>query len=160
MCPLLTCATQLKDATAQSFPFGLGGFCSPLEYCVRSMTPQYTTRSTNASVIAVGVLLGFVFLEPQDIHGQMAVLMNEYDINLPQLPDFDFSRLEAEWARFRSGIPEVWKFNNDGREFKVGEEMKRRGLGAKHPVILIPGIISTVRRPFHRYSASLTWVHT
>ena len=103
------------------------------------------------NISAVGILLGFAFIEPQDIqdiHAQMAVLMNEYDINLPQLPDFDFSRLEAEWGRFRSSIPEVWKFNNDGREFQVGEQLKERGLSAKHPVILIPGIISTVRRRY------------
>ncbi|RXW21904.1 hypothetical protein EST38_g3952 [Candolleomyces aberdarensis] len=96
--------------------------------------------------IIFGILLGFAFIEPQDIqdiHAQMAVLMNEYDINLPQLPDFDFSRLETEWSRLRGSIPEVWKFNNDGREFQVGEQMKERGLSAKHPVILIPGIIST-----------------
>ncbi|KAJ2931223.1 hypothetical protein H1R20_g5805, partial [Candolleomyces eurysporus] len=96
--------------------------------------------------IIFGILLGFAFIEPQDIqdmHAQMAVLMNEYDINLPPLPDFDFSRLETEWTRLRGSIPEVWKFNKDGREFQVGEQMKERGLSAKHPVILIPGIIST-----------------
>lgn len=93
--------------------------------------------------ILFGILLGFAFIEPQDIHGQMTILMSQYDINMPQLPDFDFSRLETEWLRLRSSIPEVWKFNNDGREFKVGEEMAERGLSAEHPVILIPGIIST-----------------
>lgn len=98
-----------------------------------------------AHLLAVGILLGFAFIEPQDIHGQMTILMSQYDINMPQLPDFDFSRLETEWLRLRSSIPEVWKFNNDGREFKVGEEMAERGLSAEHPVILIPGIISTVR---------------
>jgi phospholipid:diacylglycerol acyltransferase len=33
--------------------------------------------------------------------------------------------------------------NWDGREFMVGEELAARGLQAKYPVILIPGIIST-----------------
>ena len=75
----------------------------------------------------------------------MAVIMEHYDINLPQLPGLDFSHVEAEWTRFRGNIPELWKFNNDGREFQVGESMKARGLTAKHPVVLIPGIISTVR---------------
>lgn len=74
----------------------------------------------------------------------MSVLMNEYDINLPQLPGLDLSRVEAEWSRFRSNIPEIWKFNNDGREFQVGDEIKARGLSAEHPVVLIPGVISTV----------------
>ncbi|KXN91081.1 Phospholipid:diacylglycerol acyltransferase [Leucoagaricus sp. SymC.cos] len=94
----------------------------------------------------VGTLLGFTFVEPQDLqdmHTQVTVLMAEYGVNLPELPDFDFSRVEAEWERLRSSIPEVWKFNNDGREFQVGESMKARGLDAEYPVILIPGIIST-----------------
>jgi phospholipid:diacylglycerol acyltransferase len=64
------------------------------------------------------------------------------------LPDFDFSRVEVEWQRLRNSIPEVWKFNNDGREFKVGEAMKARNLSAEYPVVLIPGIISTVRLSF------------
>ncbi|KAF9453994.1 LACT-domain-containing protein [Macrolepiota fuliginosa MF-IS2] len=94
----------------------------------------------------VGTLLGFAFVEPQDLqdmHAQVSILMTEYGVNLPELPDFDFSRVEAEWKRLRNSIPEVWKFNNDGREFQVGEDMKARGLDAKYPVILIPGIIST-----------------
>ncbi|KNZ80989.1 Phospholipid:diacylglycerol acyltransferase [Termitomyces sp. J132] len=59
------------------------------------------------------------------------------------LPGFDLTRVEAEWSRFRNSIPEIWKFNNDGREFQVGDAMKARGLSATHPVILIPGVIST-----------------
>ncbi|KAF8200725.1 phospholipid:diacylglycerol acyltransferase [Pholiota molesta] len=96
--------------------------------------------------IICGVLLGLAFVEPQDIQDlqlHVATLANQYDINLPEFPDFDFSRVEAEWTRLRSTIPEVWKFNNDGREFQVGEAMKGRGLTAQHPVILIPGVVST-----------------
>lgn len=75
--------------------------------------------------------------------------MTQYGVNFPELPDFDFSRVEAEWQRLRSSIPEVWKFNNDGREFQVGESIKARGLDAEYPVVLIPGIISTVRCVLH-----------
>ncbi|KAF9243104.1 Lecithin:cholesterol acyltransferase-domain-containing protein [Melanogaster broomeanus] len=85
--------------------------------------------------------------------------MEEYDISL-RIPEIDFSRVEVEWDRLRSNIPEVWKLNNDGREFQVGEAMKERGLTAQYPVVLVPGIISTVRirivvnfpeyRPFFR----------
>ena len=52
-----------------------------------------------------------------------------------------------ERGRLRSNIPEVWKLNNDGREFQVGEAMKERGLTAQYPVVVIPGIILTVRGP-------------
>ena len=70
--------------------------------------------------------------------------MNQYDISLPLLPEFDLSRVEAEWRRLRKSIPELWKFNKDGREFQVGDAMRARGLSAEHPVVLIPGIVSTV----------------
>ena len=62
-----------------------------------------------------------------------------------KLPDIDLSRVETEWQRFRSNIPEVWKFANDGREFQVGEEFKARGKMAEFPVVIVPGIVSTVR---------------
>lgn len=79
------------------------------------------------------------------MHAQLTLLMDQYDVTLPQLPDFDFSRFETEWNKLRSNIPELWKFNRDGREFQVGERMKARGLSAEYPVVLIPGVISTVR---------------
>ena len=79
------------------------------------------------------------------MHAQVSSFVNEYDINFPQLPDFDLSRVETEWARLRSTVVDVWKFNNDGREFQVGDAIKARNLSAEHPVVLIPGIISTVR---------------
>ena len=48
------------------------------------------------------------------------------------------------WEAFKTRIPELWKLNNDGREFKVGERMRdERGLEVNYPVILVPGIIST-----------------
>ncbi|KDR75256.1 hypothetical protein GALMADRAFT_280005 [Galerina marginata CBS 339.88] len=96
--------------------------------------------------IVLGIILGFTFVETkdlQDLHDHVTTLANQYDINLPQFPGIDLSRVEAEFARLRSNIPEVWKFNNDGREFQVGEAMKARGLEAEFPVVLIPGVIST-----------------
>lgn len=74
-------------------------------------------------------MLGFALIQPtdiQDMHNHLTLLMDQYDIALPQFPDFDFSSLEAEWNRLRSSIPEVWKFNKDGREFQVGEKLKER----------------------------------
>ena len=87
----------------------------------------------------MGILLAFSVVKPKDFQNFQAhiqTLVNDYyDINLPELPGFS--------------IPEIWKFHNDGREFQVGEAMKARGLSAEFPVVLIPGIISTVR---HRYT--------
>lgn len=118
------------------------GYCFPWEFFVRFFLP----RNLNICVccLSVGITLGLIFVKPRDIHAHMAVIMNDYDINLPHLPGLDFSRIEAEWTRLRGHIPELWKLNNDGREFQVGEIMKARGLTAVHPVVLVPGIISTV----------------
>jgi len=94
----------------------------------------------------VGVLLGFILMQPYDIqemHAHLALLMEEYDISF-KIPEIDLSGVEMEWQRLRGNIPELWKLNNDGREFQVGEAMKARGLTAQHPVVLVPGIVSTV----------------
>lgn len=95
--------------------------------------------------ILLGILLGFILIQPsdlQDIHSNLLLIMEEYDISL-KIPDIDLSRVELEWKRFRNNIPEVWKLNNDGREFQVGEAMKARGLTAHYPIVLVPGIVST-----------------
>ncbi|KAG0699360.1 Lecithin:cholesterol acyltransferase-domain-containing protein [Suillus ampliporus] len=95
--------------------------------------------------ILLGILLGFILIQPsdlQDIHSNLLLLMEEYDVSL-KIPDIDLSRVELEWKRFRSNIPEVWKLNNDGREFQAGEAMKARGLTAHYPIVLVPGIVST-----------------
>lgn len=95
----------------------------------------------------VGVLLGFILIQPQDfpdLQTHLALLLDEFEFTMPQMPALDFSRVEAEWRRLRDYIPEPWKLNTNGLEFTVGETMASRGLSAKYPVVLIPGIISTV----------------
>ncbi|TFK75464.1 phospholipid:diacylglycerol acyltransferase [Pluteus cervinus] len=95
--------------------------------------------------LIVGTVLALALVEPnlQEIHAHLTILLDEYDIRLPELPELDFTRVEYEWQRLRNSIPEVWKFTNDGREFEVGEAMKARGLKAEYPIILIPGVVST-----------------
>lgn len=96
--------------------------------------------------ICLGTLIAMLFIQANDIeemHAQLAVFMNEFEISVPQLPDLDLSRVREEWSRLRNNIPEVWKFNRDGREFQVGEMMKARDLSAEYPLVLVPGIVST-----------------
>jgi hypothetical protein len=98
--------------------------------------------------------LGLIFVEPSslpDIPGHFAVFLEDYDISL-SLPQIDLSNVQTEWKRLMNTIPELWKLNTDGREFQVGDAMKARGLEAKYPVVLIPGVISTV--------CSLSWPRT
>ncbi|KAI0364420.1 LACT-domain-containing protein [Pilatotrama ljubarskyi] len=101
--------------------------------------------------LLLGLLLGFIFVQPSDFHDfqtHLALLMDEFEISMPEfpaldLPQLDLSRVELEWRRLWSNIPEPWKLNTNGLEFTVGEKIAERGLSAKHPVVLIPGIIST-----------------
>jgi hypothetical protein len=106
-----------------------------------------TTTTTSSSLQQkVGLVLGLIFVEPSnlpDIPGHLAVFLEDYDISL-SLPQIDVSRVQVEWKRLISTIPEPWKLNTDGREFQVGDAIKARGLEAKYPVVLIPGVISTV----------------
>ncbi|KAI0745619.1 phospholipid:diacylglycerol acyltransferase [Earliella scabrosa] len=99
----------------------------------------------------LGVLVGFMFIQPtdfQDFQTHLALLMDEFEVSMPEfptldLPQLDLSRVEMEWQRIWKNIPEPWKLANNGLEFTVGEAMAARGLSAKHPVVLVPGIIST-----------------
>jgi phospholipid:diacylglycerol acyltransferase len=79
-----------------------------------------------------------------ELQAHISMLLEEYDFNIPDMPGLDFSRMAIDWERLRGNLPDFWKFNNDGREFQVGEQMRQRGLTAEHPVILIPGVVSTV----------------
>ncbi|KAE9399769.1 hypothetical protein BT96DRAFT_975719 [Gymnopus androsaceus JB14] len=77
-------------------------------------------------------------LDIQDMHAQLMLLMDQYDITLPQLPDFDFSRLETEWNRVRSNILRFGSLIAMEGSFKL-EEHEGKGLSAEYPVVLIPG---------------------
>ncbi|KAI8992928.1 LACT-domain-containing protein [Trametes punicea] len=101
--------------------------------------------------LILGVFLGLFFVQPsdfQDFQTHLALLMDEFELSMPQfpnidLPQLDLSLVESEWRRLWSNIPEPWKLNTNGLEFTVGEKIAARGLSAKHPVVLVPGIIST-----------------
>jgi phospholipid:diacylglycerol acyltransferase len=121
---------------------------------VRSITfhvpaqPILIERKSHTLHPTVGLVFGLTLIPPHhlpDLPNHLSVLMQ--DMPGLSMPELDFARVEAEWSRLRSSIqiPEVWKLNTDGREFQVGEEAKQRGLSAKYPVVLIPGIISTVK---------------
>lgn len=114
---------------------------------------------------AVGTIIGVLALypgtDPLSLPVQLSVLLSEPEWGTDfssvaqrlssAVPtwdwDFDWPRwshLETEWEALKARIPEPWKLNNDGREFQVGEHMKAEGRSANYPVVLIPGIISTV----------------
>lgn len=105
-------------------------------------------------VSQVGTVLGTALLAPVTIPlempAQLAVLLEQSQTDVGALLsgflpviDIDWRSFESEWEMFKARIPEPWKLNNDGREFRVGERMRDRGLHADHPVVIIPGIVST-----------------
>ncbi|PCH36716.1 phospholipid:diacylglycerol acyltransferase [Wolfiporia cocos MD-104 SS10] len=124
---------------------------------LKKHTPRhfYSTRRFIFPLgIIVGILLGFVLVQPTDLtdfQTHLALLLDQYELNvlpaLPrldfELPAFDLSRFESEWRRVWASVPEPWKLNNNGLEFTVGDALAARGLYARHPVVLVPGIIST-----------------
>ncbi|KAG8818333.1 hypothetical protein FRC17_010875 [Serendipita sp. 399] len=94
-------------------------------------------------MLSIGIFVGFVActLLLTNPPSSLSLLLEEYD--LPTL-----GAAEVEWRELFSGnsplVPwNIGRANFDGREFCVGEELSARGLRAKHPVILVPGIIST-----------------
>lgn len=72
----------------------------------------------------------------------VGLFLEQYDF--PGIPELDLSMIESEWVRFRSSIPEPWKLATDGREYQIGEAAVERGLTANFPVVLVPGVVSTV----------------
>ena len=120
------------------------------------MRRQHDPTKFLAYCTTVGILLGFILVQPSDftdLQTHFALLLDQYDFSLPQMPQIelqlDLPRFEAEWKKVWSNIPEPWKLNRNGLEFTVGEKVASEGLTAKHPVVLVPGIISTVSRQSH-----------
>jgi phospholipid:diacylglycerol acyltransferase len=89
----------------------------------------------------VGVLLAYIFFPPIPPH--LMMMLDEYDLSASLLknPSFQF-----EWRQITGTLAEAAKAWTTNRDFKVGTELAEKGLSAKYPVVLIPGIVSTVRR--------------
>lgn len=87
------------------------------------------------------------------MNAAISLLMDQYDITLPDLPEIGLGGFGAEWNKIMSGIPEVWKLAQgekydffaltyadskltaDGREFKV------RTISHPQLIVLIPSIL-------------------
>ncbi|KAH9940368.1 phospholipid:diacylglycerol acyltransferase [Epithele typhae] len=101
--------------------------------------------------LCLGVLLGFSLIQPadfQDFQTHLALLMDAFEFRIPELPgvdfpQFNFTSIEREWQSLWANLPEPWKLAADGLEFTVGDKIAAEGHSAKHPVVLVPGIIST-----------------
>ncbi|EUC57472.1 phospholipid:diacylglycerol acyltransferase [Rhizoctonia solani AG-3 Rhs1AP] len=88
--------------------------------------------------LALGILASFLLLSP--LPPNLALLLEEYDLSSLSLPGLEF-----EWDQITRSISKstpggLWA---ESKDFKVGMALKEQGLEASHPVILIPGIVST-----------------
>lgn len=72
------------------------------------------------------------------------MLLEEYDLSIPMMKNLTFV---FEWRQLVEPLLEGAKTWTQTRDFKVGSAAAEKGLQAKYPVILIPGIVSTVRPP-------------
>lgn len=69
------------------------------------------------------------------------MLLEEYDLSFPFAKNVSFA---FEWRQLADPFLEGAKTWTSNRDFRVGRQMKEEGLEAKYPVVLIPGIVSTV----------------
>ena len=113
----------------------------------------HTFSSHATDHLAVGTVLGTALPAPMntpfEMPAHLAVLLEQSQTDVRALltgfipaVDIDWRSFESEWELFKARIPEPWELNNDGREFRVGELMRDRGLRADYPVVIVPGIIS------------------
>ncbi|KAG8980879.1 hypothetical protein FRB93_008884 [Tulasnella sp. JGI-2019a] len=87
--------------------------------------------------LVLGVFLAYFLFPPLPPHLQL--LLEEYDMSIP-----GFSMpFDLEWRHVTDSLMEGAKQWTTNRDFKVGWELKAKGLEANYPVILIPGIVST-----------------
>lgn len=68
-------------------------------------------------------------------------MLEEYDLSTLSLPGLEFEWNQITESISKSAPGRLWAESND---FRVGVALKKEGLEAEHPVILVPGIVSTV----------------
>ncbi|CAE7128382.1 unnamed protein product [Rhizoctonia solani] len=88
--------------------------------------------------LALGILASFFILSP--LPPNLALLLEEYDLSSLSLPGLEFEWDQITRSISKSTPGRLWAESND---FRVGVALKEQGLEASHPLILIPGIVST-----------------
>ncbi len=102
---------------------------------------QYFGLCLKCFSFEVGTVLAYVVLPPVPPH--LAILIEEFDLNLsmPQLAKF--TSFTVEWKQISQSLFDPARDWLQGRDFAVGDALSRQGITAKHPVILVPGVVST-----------------
>lgn len=97
---------------------------------------------------ALGIALGAALAWAAAQHSSMANFTSQLSAMGLDFPSFDFDltssvRMPGEFAELSENLfstPREWLRNKD---FGVGRALQAEGMKAQHPVILVPGIIST-----------------
>lgn len=85
-------------------------------------------------------MFAYAILPP--LPAQLAMMMDELDLSF-SLPENLSSLSSMEWKQLADNVVTPARSWLTGRDFAVGQELADRGYRAKHPVILIPGVVST-----------------
>ncbi|KAF9509769.1 hypothetical protein BS47DRAFT_1320107 [Hydnum rufescens UP504] len=90
--------------------------------------------------VLLGTILTYSVLPPLPPH--LSLMLEELDMSY--FPDMaNFTSVTTEWRQLSDSILTPAKAWLRTRSFTVGDTMRAAGLEAKHPVVLIPGIVST-----------------
>ncbi|KAG9098185.1 hypothetical protein FRC07_010681, partial [Ceratobasidium sp. 392] len=85
-----------------------------------------------------GIIASFFLLSPLPPH--IAYMLEDYDLSSLSFPGLEFEWSQITDSLSKSAPGKLWA---ESRDFRVGAAMKKQGLEAEHPVILVPGIVST-----------------
>ncbi|CAE6392804.1 unnamed protein product, partial [Rhizoctonia solani] len=88
--------------------------------------------------LGLGILASFFLLSP--LPPNIGLLLEEYDLTSLSLPGLEFEWDQITQSISKSGPGKLWA---ESKDFKVGTALKEQGLEASHPMILVPGIVST-----------------
>ncbi|WFD34233.1 phospholipid:diacylglycerol acyltransferase [Malassezia cuniculi] len=104
----------------------------------KKSTVVVVTVSIVAALLAA--FIGGLLLDPSAHHFHAAIseVVERYSVDLPQLD-------MAEWNvnNYVSGLFESSRRIFESRDFQVGRELAAKGYKPKHPVILLPGLVTT-----------------
>jgi phospholipid:diacylglycerol acyltransferase len=89
----------------------------------------------------VGTILTYSVLPPLPPH--LSLMMEELDMSYLFSDLANFTSVATEWRQLSDSILTPAKAWLQTRSFTVGDNMRAAGMEAKHPIILVPGIIST-----------------
>ena len=85
----------------------------------------------------VGTILAYLILPPLPPH--LHLLLDELDLSF----SFPENVTSFEWKQIADSVMTPARAWLTSRDFAIGDQLAEEGYRAKHPVVLIPGVVST-----------------